>query len=108
MVFLIKKFERFPQAVKICLFHLCLCHLISSCFHHLPHYLSNPYAYLSQVLLLNGHLIHLVLTLMDPDSQAGIGVARRNITNLRYADDTTFMTESEEELKSFLMKVRGE
>ena len=40
--------------------------------------------------------------------QAGIKIARRNINNLRYADDTTLMAESEEELKSLLMKVRGE
>ena len=38
--------------------------------------------------------------------QAGIKIARRNINNLRYADDTTFMAESEEELKSLLMKVK--
>ena len=42
------------------------------------------------------------------EAQAGIKTAGRNINNLRYADDTTFMAESEEELKSFLMKVRGE
>ena len=42
------------------------------------------------------------------EPQAGIKIARRNINNLRYADDTTFMAESEEELKSLLMKVRGE
>ena len=42
------------------------------------------------------------------DAQAGIKTARRNINNLRYADDTTLMAESEEELKSLLMKVRGE
>ena len=42
------------------------------------------------------------------EAQAGIKIARRNINNLRYADDTTFMEESEEELKSFWMKVRGE
>ena len=42
------------------------------------------------------------------ESQAGIQIARRNINNLRYADDTTLMAESEEELKSLLMKVRGE
>ena len=42
------------------------------------------------------------------ESQAGISVARRNINNLRYADDTTLMAESEEELKSFLMKVKEE
>ena len=40
--------------------------------------------------------------------QAGIKIARRNINNLRYADDTTLMAESEEELKSLLMKVREE
>ena len=42
------------------------------------------------------------------EAQAGIKIARRNINNLRYADDTTFMGESEEELKSFLMKVKEE
>ena len=41
-------------------------------------------------------------------AQAGIKIARRNINNLRYADDTTLMEESEEELKSFLMKVKEE
>ena len=41
-------------------------------------------------------------------TQAGIKIARRNISNLRYADDTTLMTESEEELKSLLMKVKEE
>ena len=40
--------------------------------------------------------------------QAGIKIARRNINNLRYADDTTLMAEIEEELKSFFMKVREE
>ena len=42
------------------------------------------------------------------EEQAGIKIARRNINNLRYADDTTLMTESEEELKSLLMKVKEE
>ena len=42
------------------------------------------------------------------EAQAGIKIARRNINNLRYADDTTFMAESEEELKSLLMKVKQE
>ena len=40
------------------------------------------------------------------EAQAGIMVARRNINNLRYADDTTLMTESEEQLKSLSMKVK--
>ena len=42
------------------------------------------------------------------EAQAGIKIARRNINNLRYADDTTLMAESEEELKSLLMKVGEE
>ena len=42
------------------------------------------------------------------EAQAGIKIARRNINNLRYADGTTFMAESEEELKTLLMKVKEE
>ena len=42
------------------------------------------------------------------EAQAGINIAGRNINNLRYADDTTLMAESEEELKSLLMKVKSE
>ena len=42
------------------------------------------------------------------EAQAGIKIAERNINNLRYADDTTLMAESEEELKSLLMKVKEE
>ena len=42
------------------------------------------------------------------EAQAGVKIARRNINNLRYTDDTTLMAESEEELKSLLMKVKEE
>ena len=42
------------------------------------------------------------------EAQAGIKIARRNINNLRYANDTSFMAENEEELKSLLMKVKEE
>ena len=42
------------------------------------------------------------------EAQAGVKIARRNINTLRYADDTTLMAESEEELKSLLMKVKEE
>ena len=42
------------------------------------------------------------------EAQAGIKIAGKNVTNLRYADDTTLMAESEEELKSLLMKVKEE
>ena len=41
------------------------------------------------------------------EAQAGIKISRRNINNLRYADDTTLMAESEEDLKSLSMKVKG-
>ena len=42
------------------------------------------------------------------EAQAGVKIARRNINNLRYTDDTTLIAESEEELKSLLMKVKEE
>ena len=42
------------------------------------------------------------------EAQAGVKIARRNVNNLRYGDDTTLMAESEEELKSLLMKVKDE
>ena len=42
------------------------------------------------------------------EAQAGIEIARRNINNLRYSDNTTLTAESEEEIKSILMKVKGE
>ena len=42
------------------------------------------------------------------EAEVGIKIARRNINNIRYADDTTLMTESEEELRSLLMKVKEE
>ena len=42
------------------------------------------------------------------EAQAGVKIARRNINNLRYADDTTLMAESEEELKSLLIKIKEE
>ena len=45
---------------------------------------------------------------MPAQAQAGIKIARRNISNLRYAEDTTLMAESEEELKRLLMKVKEE
>ena len=51
---------------------------------------------------------YIMLNARLDDSQAGIKIARWNINNLRYADDTTLMAESEEELKSFLMKVKVE
>ena len=56
--------------------------------------------------LLNLHAEHIMSNAGLDEAQAGIKIARRNINNLRYADDTTLMAESEEELKSLLMKVR--
>ena len=48
------------------------------------------------------------LSAIRDEAQAGIKISKRNINNLRYADDTTLMVESEEELKSLLMKVKEE
>ena len=56
----------------------------------------------------NLHAKHIIRNAGLDDSQAGIKIAWRNISNHRYADDTTSMAESEEELKSLLMKVKEE
>ena len=53
-----------------------------------------------------GHMQSTSWEMLDWKKQAGIKIAGRNISNLRYADDTTLMAESEEELKSLLMKVK--
>ena len=58
--------------------------------------------------LFNLYADHIMQNVRLDESQAGIKTAGRNINNLRYADDTTFMAESEEELKSLLMKVKEE
>ena len=58
--------------------------------------------------LFNLHAEYIMRNAGLEEAQAGIKIARRNINNLRYADDTTFMAESEEELKSLLMKVKVE
>ena len=58
--------------------------------------------------LFNLHAEYIVRNTRLDEAQAGIKIARRNINNLRYANDTTFMAESEEELKSLLMKVKEE
>ena len=58
--------------------------------------------------LFNLHAEHITCNAGLEEAQAGIKIAGRNINNLRYADDTTLMAESEEELKSLLMKVKEE
>ena len=58
--------------------------------------------------LFNLHAEYIMRNAGLEETQAGIKIARRNINNLRYADDTTLMAESEEELKSLLMKVKEE
>ena len=58
--------------------------------------------------LFNLYAEHIMQNAELDEAQAGIKIARRNINNLRYDNDTTFMTESEEELKSFLKKVKEE
>ena len=58
--------------------------------------------------LFNFYVEYVMLNARLDEAQAGIKIARRNINNLRYADDITLMAEAEEELKSFLMKVNEE
>ena len=58
--------------------------------------------------LFNLYVKHIIRNTGLDEPQAEIKIARRNINNLRYADDTTLMAESEEELKSLLMKVKEE
>ena len=58
--------------------------------------------------LLNFYAEYIIRNAGLDEAQAGIKTVRRNINNLRYADDTTLMSESEEELKSLLMKVKEE
>ena len=56
--------------------------------------------------LFNLYAEHIMRNAWLEEAQAGVKIARRNINNIRYADDTTLMAESEEELKSLLMKER--
>ena len=58
--------------------------------------------------LFNFYAEYIMRNVRLEEAQAGIKIARRNINNLRYADDTTLMAESEEEQKSLLMKVKEE
>ena len=58
--------------------------------------------------LFNFYTEYIIQNARLDETQAGIKIVRRNINNLRYADDTTLMTESEEQLKSLLMKVKEE
>ena len=64
--------------------------------------------YILSPCLFNLHAEYIMRNTRLEETQAGIKIARRNINNLRYADGTTFMAESEEELKSLLMKVKEE
>ena len=64
--------------------------------------------YILSPCLFNLHAEYIMRNARLDEAQAGIKIARRNINNLRYADDTTLMSESEEELKSLLMKVKQE
>ena len=67
--------------------------------------------YVKAVYCHSAYLTYAEYTMQNPgldEAQAGIKIARRNISNVRYAGDTTLMTESEEEPKSLLMKVKEE
>ena len=63
---------------------------------------------ISSLCLFNFYAEYIMRNSGLEETQAGIKIAGRNINNLRYADDTTLMAESEKELKSLLMKVKGE
>ena len=60
------------------------------------------------ILLLNLHVQHIMRNARLDELQAGIKITRRNINNLRYADDTTIMGEGKEELKNLLLRVKEE
>ena len=63
---------------------------------------------ISSTCLFNLHIEYIIRNARLDEAQARIKIARKNINNLRYADDTTFMAENKEELKCFLMKVKEE
>ena len=64
--------------------------------------------YILSPCLFNLHVEYITQNARLDEAQAGIKIARRNINNLRYTDDTTIMTESEDEQRSLLMKVKGQ
>ena len=64
--------------------------------------------YILSLCLFNLYAVYIIQNTGLEEAQAGIKIAGRNINNFTYADDTTLMAESEEELKSFLMKVKEE
>ena len=76
------------------------------------HYFANKglssQGYILSPCLFNLHAEYIMRNAGLEEAQAGIKIARRNINNLRYADDTTLMAESKRELKSLLMKVKEE
>ena len=80
--------------------------LVLFCFFNLFSFFPN--LYLSELAAPNLYAEHIMRNAGLEEAQAGIKIAGRNIYNLRYADDTTLMAESEEELKSLLMKVKEE
>ena len=75
--------------------------IILKCMEIFNHYVVSP-------CLFNLYAEYIMKNAGLEETQTGIKIARRNTNNLRYADDTTFMAESEEELNSFLMKVKEE
>ena len=73
-----------------------------------PNWEGVPQGCILSPCLFNLHAEYIMQNVELDESQAGIKIARRNINNLRYADDTTIMAESKEELKILLMKVKEE
>ena len=64
--------------------------------------------YIVSLCLFNLYTVYIMRNARLNEAQVGLKISRRNINNLRFADDTTLMAESEEELKSLLMKVKEE
>ena len=71
-------------------------------------YVKSVYCHTAYLTQFNFYAEYIMRNAGLDETQAGIKIARRNINNLRYADDTTFRVESQEELKSLLMKVKEE
>ena len=77
-------------------------------FHHFKNFPQFVVVHTVKPCLFNFYAEYIVRNTGLEETQAGIKIARRNISNLRYAEDTTLMAESEEELKILLMKVKEE
>ena len=99
----------FYKHLSLCFYHQSyIPQIVIWYFHNYSVWKGVNQGYILSPCLFNFYAEYITLIAGLDDSQAGIKIAGRNINNLRYAVDTTAMAESEEELKSFLMKVKEE